>query len=122
MWKHVVTLMLVLVITIKIRANSVGVSTDQPLYDEYSEEYYNESENNVDEDVVTTKEDEVSTLVPPSIDLDDDEEPIILSAGVSQVFSVHNKNPYKDQKAMKLLEERAGDTSIPSNCSQYKVS
>lgn len=127
----------------QITSNSIGSSsTELPLYDDY-EDYYDDRINKATEftsDTGNEKKGEqhfssnnkpTSILLPGSTlttvskqnDINLDEDYIVLTAGLSQVYSKHNSNPNRDAKAMKLLLEKTGDeTEVPMNCSQYQVS
>lgn len=109
-------------------SNSIGSSSNSSvepaLYDEYSEEYDNRSgELSSREQRVEQNKKPTSSSPLPQTQTNSEEDPLILNAGLSQVYSKHNANPNRDAKSMKLLLEMTGDADqVPMNCSQYKVS
>lgn len=142
---------LMVIVARQISSNSIGsnsLNTELPLYDDYSDEYYDQSmnktrefsskkyqetkieQNETNDNISSNKKPSsirISSSAAPTMssqtDDNSEEDPIILSAGLSQVYSRHNANPKRDEKSMKLLLEKTGDEAqVPMNCSQYKVS
>uniref|UniRef100_A0A336KL30 CSON012894 protein n=1 Tax=Culicoides sonorensis TaxID=179676 RepID=A0A336KL30_CULSO len=123
----------VIVLSIKsIKMSSIR-TTEPPLYDNYDDDYFDknsdETENPDDEEMLSNRIRLQSTSIPdvtsqndPTTIITTTEEPaIILSAGLSQIYSIHNKNPNKDKKLMKLLQENAGEAEPPLNCTPFKM-
>lgn len=116
-------------ITSSIRSSSI----EPPLYGDYGDDYYDnpspvDEKPKVEQKIhsnnkpTSIPESTSATMLSPN-DANPVEDDLLLSAGLSQVYSSHNSNPNRDAKAMKLLQERAGDEAeVPMNCSQYKVS
>ncbi|XP_063706908.1 probable G-protein coupled receptor Mth-like 14 isoform X2 [Culicoides brevitarsis] len=97
--------------TAKTLSNPDNSSNELPLYDNYDDEYYDE----------TQKPPEIlpsTTSSTTEFATTQDEEIRIHVAGALGAFK---NNPKRDQMMQKLLHERVDGDEVPSDCSQYKM-